>query len=72
MKQGDTFLVCLHPFLERCTVVDSQIINNEKDFFLRVLDQALHEANENLTGERLTVNHPAHLALVGYARDHVG
>ena len=72
MKQGDTLLIGLHPFLDRGAVMDSQIVHNEKDLLLRVLDQALHKPDENLSRECFPVDHPAHLALVGDARNHVG
>lgn len=72
MKQGDALLVRLHPLLDWGTVMNSQIVHNEKDLLLRVLDQALHKPDEDLARECFPVDHPAHLALVGDARNHVG
>ena len=66
VKQSYAILVGLAPFLDRGAVVNSQVVDNEKDFLLRILDQALHEADEDLAGERLLINHPTHHALVCY------
>ena len=72
MKQGNAPLVRLHPLLDWGTVMNSQIVHNEKALLFRVLDQALHKQDEDLAVKRFPVDHPAHLALVCNARNHVG
>jgi hypothetical protein len=72
VKESIALIARLHPLLDRGAVMNSQIVHDEKNFVLRILDQALHIASENLTCERFAVDHPAHLALVGYARSNVG
>ncbi len=52
-------------------MVDSQIVEEEKDLLVRGLEQSLEKLEQWLCIHGATVNHKTHVALVGHRRDHI-
>ena len=52
-------------------MVDSQVVEYEKDLLVRGLDQLVEKLKQPLGVHGATVNHESHLALVGHRRNHI-
>lgn len=78
-RQGvdfDFMAVFNHPCLNRLAVMDAQIVHDKNDLgfgvlISGVLDQLLHELDENRCVEALAIYHLAHFALIGDRGDPV-
>ncbi len=70
IEQLDIIFTRLNPSLDRLTVMDAQVIENQKHFFARVLDQGLQELNQLVRVKGLLNDHPACLALIRDGGDH--
>jgi hypothetical protein len=52
-------------------VMDLEVIHDEQDPSSRAGDQPLQEPDEHLAGERIALDHPSHLSLIGHRGDHI-
>ena len=60
-----------HPRLDRSSMMDPQIVENQDDFPLGIFDQAVHELNEPLRIHAAFKQAKAHFPLVVDRRNHV-
>ena len=70
IEQLDLVFTRLNPSLDRLAVIDAQVIENQKLFFARVLDQGLQKLNQFVRVKGLLNDHPACLALICDGGDH--
>lgn len=63
--------VLLRPGRNNLTMMNPQIIQNQKYFLLRTADQTLHETDHPLLVHGILVDHKADIALVADGRDHI-
>ncbi len=66
----DLSLVFAEPFPDGPAVMDLEVVHEEQDFASGILDQAIEEPDEYLAGQRISVDHPAHLSLIGRRGNH--
>lgn len=71
VKDFALLLVFTEPFLDGPAVVDFEVVHDEQDLPSRILDQPRQEPAEPLAGQRIAVDHPAHLSLLGHRGDHI-
>ena len=65
----DLFPMLCQPSLDGFAVMHSQVIEDQKYFSSSILDEALHESNQNFTRHIFPIHHESHGALVGHGRD---
>lgn len=70
-KEFDVLRIILQPCLDYSGMMDTQIVQNEKDLSLRILEQLLDEFRQHLRIHAVLVHHESHLPLIGDGRDHV-
>jgi len=70
IKDLDFDLVARQPILNRLGMMDAQIVDNQKDLLLRVLEEPLHEINEDRDVQRTLVELEPHEAAIANGGDH--
>ena len=70
IKDLDLDLVARQPILNRLGVMDAQIVDDQKDLLLRVLDETLHEVDEDRDVQRTLVEIEPHEAAIVHGGDH--
>ena len=63
-------LMLLQPFFDVFAMMNTKIIQNQKDFTPGILGQAGHELDQKLGIHGIPVHHEPHLSLVGDGRNH--
>jgi hypothetical protein len=59
-----------HPGLDEFAVMNSQVVQNQKDLFARIFYQGSQEFNQLVRIKGIINNHPTRFALIGYRRNH--
>ena len=67
----DLVPVLLKPSLDGFTVVDPQVVEDQEDLTPRILDQSLHESNQDVGRQVFSVQHETHRPLVADRRNQV-
>lgn len=70
VEQLNQVVAFSHPGFHYSAVVYPQVVQNQKDFLTRILDQDLQEFNEFVRIKRFINNHSACLAAIGHGGDH--
>jgi hypothetical protein len=72
VEELDLVAVTGHPRTDLARVVHPQIVHNQKHLALGVLDQPLHEPDQQIGIHATVVDHESHHALVADRRDDLG
>src|SRR5512136_2661189 len=62
--------VLFKPFLDGGAMMDSQIVQNQKDLSPGSLDQSLHECDQKIAMHRFAIDHETDLPAIGNCRNH--